>query len=61
MKKIVLGLMMLFAVMAAAENVKGTVKDAQGKAMPFVTISVLAQDSTLITGAITDDDGHYAI
>ena len=29
--------------------------------MPFVTISVLAQDSTLLTGAITDDDGKYEI
>jgi len=29
--------------------------------MPFVTISVLSTDSTLITGAITDDDGHYSI
>ena len=52
---------MLFAVMAVAENVKGTVKDAQGKPMPFVTISVLAQDSTLITGAITDEQGKYTI
>ena len=61
MKKIVLGLFMLFAVMASAETVKGTVKDAQGNPMPFVTISVLSQDSTLITGAITDDDGNYSI
>ena len=61
MKKILLGFLMLFAVMAVAENVKGTVKDAQGKPMPFVTISVLAQDSTLITGAITDEQGKYTI
>ena len=51
----------MFAVMASAENVKGTVTNAQGTPMPFVTISVLAQDSTLITGAITDDGGHYSI
>ena len=61
MKKIVLGFVMLFALTALAENVKGTVEDAHGKPMPFVTISVLTQDSTLITGAITDDDGHYSI
>ena len=61
MKKIVLGFMLLFAVMASAENVKGTVKDVQGNPMPFVTISVLSQDSTLLTGAITDDDGSYEI
>ena len=53
--------MMLVAVAAAAENLKGTVIDVQGNPMPFVTISVLAQDSTLITGAITDDDGKYSV
>ena len=47
--------------MASAENVKGTVTNGQGAPMPFVTISVLAQDSTLITGAITDDGGHYSV
>ena len=51
----------MFAVLASAENVKGTVRDVQGNPMPFVTIFVLAQDSTLITGAITDEDGHYSI
>ena len=61
MRKILLGFLMLFAVMAAAENVKGTVKDAQGKPMPFVTVSVLSTDSTLLTGSITDDEGHYSI
>lgn len=53
--------MMLVAVAAAAENLKGIVIDVQGNPMPFVTISVLAQDSTLITGAITDDDGQYSV
>jgi len=61
MKKIVMGLMMLLTGMVSAENVKGKVTDAQGNPMPFVTISVLAQDSTLLTGAITDDEGRYNI
>ena len=51
----------MFAVMATAETIKGTVTNVQGTPMPFVTISVLAQDSTLITGAITDDGGYYAV
>ena len=55
MKKIVTGLLMLFTVMASAENVKGTVVDRQGHPMPFVTVSVLSQESTLLTGAITDE------
>ena len=42
MKKIVMGLMMLLTGMVSAENVKGKVTDAQGNAMPFVTISVIS-------------------
>ena len=56
-------ILLLLAVLAAlptqAETIKGHVIDQNGNPMPFVTISVLAQDSTLITGAITDDDGKY--
>ena len=48
-------------VLAKAETIKGSVINEKGKAMPFVTISVLSQDSTLITGAITDDDGKYEL
>ncbi len=52
---------MLISVTVSAETIKGSVMDARGEAMPFVTISVLAQDSSLITGAITDDEGKYEI
>ena len=64
MKKIGLVTWMLLVfgwISVAAETIKGSVKDAQGNAMPFVTVSVLAQDSTLLTGAITDDNGAYAV
>ena len=62
MKRIVLVLLVCVAAgMASAETIKGSVIDARGEAMPFVTISVLAKDSTLITGAITDDDGKYEL
>ena len=64
MKKIGLVTWMLLVfgwISGTAEIIKGSVIDADGKAMPFVTISVLAQDSSLLTGAITDDDGLYAI
>jgi len=58
-------LSILFTVLAiasvSAETIKGSVIDANGNAMPFVTISVLAQDSALITGTITDDDGKYSV
>ena len=52
---------MLLAVSVSAEIVKGSVINERGEALPFVTISVLSQDSMLITGTITDDDGKYSI
>ena len=61
MKKFFLGIILCVAVSVSAKTIKGSVIDAKGDAMPFVTISVLAQDSTLLTGAITDDDGKYAL
>ncbi len=45
----------------SAETIKGSVINARGEAMPFVTISVLAEDSSLLTGAITDDNGQYEL
>ena len=60
-----LGFMVLLTfIMTAhcsAETLHGSVIDSRGQAMPFVTISVLTQDSTLITGAITDEKGEYQI
>ncbi len=61
MKKILLGMMLLCAAGVSAEVIKGSVIDTKGEAMPFVTISVLAPDSTLLTGAITDDEGKYIV
>ncbi len=52
---------MMVSVAISAETISGNVKDTKGGPMPFVTISVLTQDSTLLTGAITDDDGKYAL
>ncbi len=51
----------MIAAAVSAKTIKGGVMDSKGEPMPFVTISVLAQDSSLITGAITDDDGKYEI
>ena len=61
MRKIIFGFLMMISTVVSAETIQGSVIDAQGNAMPFVTISVLSQDSTLITGAITDDEGRYEI
>ena len=64
MKKIglITSLLLVYGwIVGAAKTINGSVIDAEGKAMPFVTISVLTQDSSLLTGTITDDDGLYAI
>ena len=63
MKKIVFGIVvcLLATGTSLAETIKGSVINARGEAMPFVTISALAQDSTLITGTITNEDGSYEI
>lgn len=53
--------MMASVGMMKAETITGSVMDTRGDAMPFVTISVLAQDSTLITGAISDDNGYWTL
>ena len=50
------------SVTVTAETIKGHVTDAvKGEAMPFVTISVLDKDSSLLTGAITNEDGGYEV
>ena len=61
MKKLFLLFGLLVSLALGAESIKGTVLDPRGQAMPFVTISVLTQDSTLITGAITDEQGKYQV
>ncbi len=61
MKKFFLGMFLLCSVALGAETIKGSVIDSKGTPMPFVTISVLDKDSSLITGAITDEQGKYSI
>lgn len=61
MRKITIFILLFVSVMTSAETIKGSVVDSRGEAMPFVTISVLAKDSTLLTGAITDEEGKYEI
>ena len=59
--QLMMALLALGWVMASAETIKGGVIDTRGETMPFVTISVLAPDSSLLTGAITDEDGKYEV
>ena len=61
--KLCLWVLLTFAFEAHCwgETLHGSVIDSHGEAMPFVTISILTQDSALLTGTITDDKGEYAI
>lgn len=61
MRNILLLFMLLTAATASAETIHGLVTDNNGTPMPFVTISALTEDSTLITGVITDEQGKYTI
>ena len=61
MKKVLLGIMLCMASGVSAETIKGSVSDSKGEPMAFVTISVLSHDSTLLTGAITDEKGEYVV
>ncbi|MBQ6765154.1 MAG: TonB-dependent receptor [Paludibacteraceae bacterium] len=54
-------LLLALTCTVSAETLSGSVINQRGEAMPFVTVSVLTLDSTLLTGAITDDEGKYEI
>ena len=55
--------MLLMAVLGSvtAEVVTGHVTDEKGLPIPYVTISVMSTDSTLLTGAITNEKGEYTL
>lgn len=68
MKKISLKMVALIAAMmmclsaeAMTEDVGGRVIDAQGEPLPFVSVALLASDSTYIQGATSDVDGFFQI
>ena len=67
--KIYLSLLVLIVAMGAAKaqsagpsaNVKGSLLDEQGKPMMYATASLLnAQDSTIVKGAISNEQGVYS-
>ena len=43
------------------KNIVGKVQDAQGEPIAYATVSLLTADSSLITGAITDEKGAFSI
>ena len=43
------------------KNIVGKVRDAQGEPIAYATVSLLTADSSLVTGAITDEKGAFSI
>ena len=55
-------LTLLLATSAFAQTtISGKVQDEQSAPIAYATVSVLRSDSSLVTGAITDDDGAFAL
>ena len=55
-------LLLLFLGSVAAmgqKNIVGKVQDAQGEPIAYATVSLLTADSSLVTGAITDEKGAF--
>lgn len=56
--------LIFYATMANAQSgsVKGVVKDAQGEFVPYANVALYkAQDSSLVTGSITNENGAFTI
>jgi outer membrane receptor protein involved in Fe transport len=52
----------LIALAAAGQSVKGTVRESDGKAIPFASVLLLSKaDSTLVKGVISDETGQFLI
>ncbi|HEU4718929.1 MAG TPA: TonB-dependent receptor [Bacteroidia bacterium] len=61
MRFLPLFLLFLFPQFLSASSVKGKVTDAENKPMEFVVVTLLrAQDSSLVKGAVTDQDGAFS-
>lgn len=61
MVALIAAMMMCLTAEAKTEDVGGRVIDAQGEPLPFVSVALLASDSTYIQGATSDVDGYFQI
>lgn len=61
MKHYLLTAMLIVSSIITAKTITGKVIDQNGEVIPFATISVLDQDSIILTGAITDENGIYKV
>lgn len=62
MKKFCVLLSLLAAVISlSASGIAGLVQTSEGAGLPFVTVSLLRPDSSLVTGTISGDDGSFRL
>ena len=61
MVALIAAMMMCLSAEAKTEDVGGRVIDMQGEPLPFVSVALLASDSTYIQGATSDVDGIFQI
>lgn len=61
MVAMIAAMMMCLTAQAKTEDVGGRVIDMQGEPLPFVSVALLASDSTYIQGATSDVDGIFQI
>ena len=64
MKKFIFSLMLVGMALSlsAQTTLKGTVLDkSNGTPLPFATVALMRADSTVVTGAVTNDNGTYNI
>ena len=61
MVALIAAMMMCLTAEAMTEDVGGRVIDMQGEPLPFVSVALLASDSTYIQGATSDVDGIFQI
>ena len=55
-------LSLIFTMATQAQNrISGKVTDVKNAAIPFVNVSLMSQDSALITGSTTDDNGKFKL
>lgn len=62
MRKILTICFVLVSALAMAQySISGTVNDAAAQPIPYATVQLLKPDSSLISGSITDEQGHYQL
>lgn len=62
LKTLVIILLLITGVKVKAQQVHGTVYNGQGGAVPFANVVLhMAVDSSIVTGAVSEDDGSFSL